>query len=149
LFRHPAAADRLAGAAFGLIGGGAVFGAVSLEVGTPGAPEPGFFPFLAGVTLVLLSAVLALRVTVPSDTEPFGDSRAVLLAIGGLIVFVLTLDVLGYVLAAAALTAILLIVFGVRGIRAFAIVVPAAALGSYVLFDILLGIPLPAGPLGS
>jgi hypothetical protein len=56
---------------------------------------------------------------------------------------------LGYVLAAAALTAILLIVFGVRGVRAFAIVVPAAALGSYLLFDVLLGIPLPAGPLGS
>ncbi len=150
MLRGPASADRLSGIVFGLIGCGAVFGAVSLEIGTPGAPQPGFFPFLAGLALVLLSGVLALRAADgrPSDTEPFGGVGAVLMAVAGLIAFVLTFELVGYVIAAAVLAAILLAVFGIRSIGAFAIVVPAVALGSYVLFDILLGIPLPAGPMG-
>ena len=65
-----------------------------------------------------------------------------------LIAFVPALQWLGFLIATALLVAALLAVFGIRRLLPYAIAVPVLAGGSYLLFDRVLGLPLPAGPLG-
>ena len=133
-----------------LVGGAAVYGAVRLEIGTLGQPEPGLFPFLAGLAVLVLAVLLLIQDLRrgPVDAEAAPRMRSALMAIAGLAAFVLILDVLGYVLATALLVAILLFVFEIRSVWAYALAVPVIALGSYGLFHRLLNLPLPTGPLG-
>jgi len=44
-----------------LLGIGAVLGAIRLKVGSPTEPQPGFFPFLGGLSLIVLSFIIFLR----------------------------------------------------------------------------------------
>ncbi len=143
--------DMIAGGFFLLLGLGAIVGAVRLQVGTPSEPQPGFFPFLGGVGLVVLSSLLLVQDWRghSSGGEPFVEVRRPLLATAGFIAFVVMLDPLGYVLATAALSVVLLLVLGVRlGLRSL---LPAVLLsiGSYLLFDRVLDVPLPEGILGA
>ncbi|HEX2215749.1 MAG TPA: tripartite tricarboxylate transporter TctB family protein [Xanthobacteraceae bacterium] len=142
-------ADRIAGSFFLLLGIGVVIGAVHLQLGTPSEPQPGFFPFLGGAALVLLSAILIIRDlrARTNEAESWGQMRAPLLALAGLVAFVALLRPLGYVPATAILTVVLLLVFEVRKVWVFALAVPIVSAGTYLLFDRLLGIPLPPGPV--
>ncbi|RDI56793.1 tripartite tricarboxylate transporter TctB family protein [Microvirga subterranea] len=143
--------DLIAGGFFLLLGLGAIVGAVQLQIGTPSEPQPGFFPFLGGVGLVVLSSLLLVQDWrgQSSGGEPFVEVRRPLLATVGFVAFVVMLDPLGYVLATAALSVVLLLVLGVRlGLRSL---LPAVLLsiGSYLLFDRMLDVPLPEGILGA
>lgn len=142
-------ADRIAGSVFFLLGVGAVIGAVRLQIGSPSEPQPGFFPVLGGAALMLLSAILIVQNFRgrSSGAEPFGPLRAPLLALAGLVAFVALLGPLGYVPATATLAVVLLLVFEVRTLWVFALTVPILSVGTYVLFDRMLGIPLPPGPI--
>jgi putative tricarboxylic transport membrane protein len=144
-------ANRIAGAFFLLLGLGAVIGAVRLQVGNLDEPQPGFFPFVSGLLLMVLSAILIVRDWRGHsyETEAFGDVRPPLFALLGLSALVVLLTPLGYVVATAILAIVLLFVLGVRKIWVFAVAVPAVSIGSYALFDRLLDVPLPAGPLAT
>lgn len=148
--RFYASADRISGILLFLVGGAAIYGAVRLEIGTLGQPEPGLFPFLAGLAVLILAVLLLIQDArrEPSDAEPAPRMRSALMAIGGLAAFVLSLDLLGYVVATALLVAILLFVFEIRRMWVYALAAPLIAIGSYVLFHVLLNLPLPAGALG-
>jgi putative tricarboxylic transport membrane protein len=142
-------ADRIAGSLFFLLGLGVIVGAVRLDVGTPSEPQAGFFPFLGGVALVALSAILVIQDLRGrgDQTESFGNIRPPLLALAGLIAFVAAAGPLGYVPAMAILTVILLFVFEVRQVWAFVVAGVVVPLGTYILFDRILGVPLPPGPI--
>lgn len=143
--------DMIAGGFFLLLGVGAIAGAVQLQIGTPSEPQPGFFPFLGGVGLVILSALLLVQNWRghSSGGDPFTEVRRPLLATAGFVAFVVLLDPLGYVLATTALSVVMLLVLGVR--LGLGSVLPAILLsvGSYLLFDRVLDVPLPEGILGS
>lgn len=144
-------ADTIAGGFFLFLGLGAIVGAVQLQIGTPSEPQPGFFPFLGGLGLVILSVLLLIQNWRGHSTggEPFVEVRRPLLATIGFVAFVMLLDPLGYVLAVAALSAVLLLVLGVRlGLQSL-LTVSLLAVGTYLLFDHVLDVPLPEGILGS
>ncbi|HEX2172532.1 MAG TPA: tripartite tricarboxylate transporter TctB family protein, partial [Dehalococcoidia bacterium] len=143
--------DRVAGGLFLLLGLGAVAGAIRLQIGTPSEPQPGFFPFLGGLGLTILSVLLIVQDMRgrSSGGEPFVEVRRPLLAAIGLVAFVAVLDPLGYVLATAALSAVLLMVLGVKWRWSSALTIVLLAAGSYLLFDRVLDVPLPEGVLGA
>jgi putative tricarboxylic transport membrane protein len=142
-------ANKIAGGCFLLLGLGAIAGAVGLTIGTPREPQPGFFPFLAGLGLAILSGLLIVQDLRGrgSEGEPFANVRRPLMAVLALVAFVVLLDPIGYVLATAALAAVLLLVLGGRLSWATAALIALLAAGSYGLFDRLLGVPLPKGVL--
>ncbi|MFC4173999.1 tripartite tricarboxylate transporter TctB family protein [Microvirga sp. GCM10011540] len=143
--------DLVAGGFFLLLGVGAIAGAIRLEIGTPSEPQPGFFPFLGGLGLTILSALLIFQDFRgrSSGGEPFVETRRPVLAILGFVAFVALLDPLGYVLATALLAAVLLLILGVRLGWGSILTVVVLAAGSYLLFDRVLDVPLPEGILGA
>jgi putative tricarboxylic transport membrane protein len=133
------------------MGAGAVVGAVQLQIGSPDEPQPGFFPFLAGLILVVLSGLLIIQALRgrSSGGEPFTHLKQPVLAMLGLVGYVLLLEPLGYVLATAALTAVLLFVLKVRRGLSYWLTLVLLPVGSYFLFDRLLDVPLPEGILST
>jgi len=142
-------ADRVAGSLFFLIGLAAAVEGVRLDLGTPSQPQPGFYPFLAGLLLMGLSVLLIVQdFRGRSDgAEPFLQFKAQLLALAGLVGFVTFLRPLGYVPATAILTVILLRVLEVGKWWGYVLAAVVVPIGTYLLFDRLLGIPLPSGPV--
>jgi putative tricarboxylic transport membrane protein len=151
LSRRLRSSDTIAAGLFLLLGLGAIAGAIRLEIGTPGEPQPGFFPFLGGLGLTILSVLLIVQDLRGRSLggEPFVAIRRPLLATVGLVAFVAILDPLGYLVATAALSAVLLTVLGVRWSWRSALTIVLVAAGSYLLFDRVLDVPLPEGVLGT
>ncbi|MCG6538078.1 MAG: tripartite tricarboxylate transporter TctB family protein, partial [Syntrophales bacterium LBB04] len=92
--------DMLGGLLLFLVGTGAVIGAVHLKVGLPTEPQPGFFPFVGGVVLVILSAIIFLRGWLKSDGERvvFGEVGRPALILAVMVALVAALDPVGYVI---------------------------------------------------
>ena len=123
-------------------------GAVKLQIGTPTEPQPGFFPFMDGLVLVLLSLVfltLAWRGRI-GQCHPFGKLGGPVIVVIGLVLYVAVLEPLGYLIATVFLSAVVMKVLETKtGI--LVLVSLALPLVSYLLFDRLLGVTLPAGIL--
>jgi putative tricarboxylic transport membrane protein len=132
-----------------LIGIAVIAEALRLEVGTPTSPQPGFFPFLGGAALVMLSAILLVQARLGRSEggETFGEVRRPAILVGGLAVYVTVLDPAGYLAATIILTGVILWVLGVRSWRILCVGSLAIATGTYVLFAHLLGVDLPPGLL--
>ena len=130
------------------IGIGFMIGAIQLQIGKPTEPQPGFFPFLGGVILIVLSAVFLFQAKLgrTGETRAFGKLRSPGIVVLGLILYVAGLEPLGYVIATALLSAAVLRVLETK----FRVLLPVSlllAVGSYILFDRLLGVTLPGGLL--
>jgi len=130
------------------IGIGFTVGAVQLQIGKPTEPQPGFFPFLGGVILVILSALFLFQARLgrTEEARAFGKLRGPVIVVVGLILYVAGLESLGYVVATALLSALILRVLETK----FRVLIPVSlllAVGSYILFDRLLGVTLPGGLL--
>ena len=130
------------------IGVGFTIGAIRLEIGRPTEPQPGFFPFLDGVILIVLSAIFLFQALGgrAGETHAFGKLWGPAIMVLGLILYVASLETLGYIICTALLAAVMLRVLETR----FRVLVPVSlllAIGSYTLFDRLLGVPLPGGLL--
>ena len=108
---------------------------------------PATFPIVLAVPLGLLSLYLVAR----PDPEPdWARGRALLkqgLALVAFVAYAYLLEPLGFIVATLLGTALLAALLGARPRHAAATGV-ATALVLFVLFDILLGLPLPAGVLG-
>jgi hypothetical protein len=130
------------------IGIGFAIGAIHLQIGRPTEPQPGFFPFLDGVTLIILSAIFLFQASGgrTGETHAFGKLRGPAIVVLGLILYVASLETLGYIIATALLSAVMLWVLETK----FQVLVPVSlllAIGSYTLFARLLGVTLPGGLL--
>jgi putative tricarboxylic transport membrane protein len=124
---------------------------VGLEVGRATNPGPGFFPFLGGLTLSTLAALLAIRgwsVRGESDA-PTGSLWRPATLVGGLIAYTALLGTVGFPLATAALGALVLIVLDTRNWLTVAGASVLLALLSYLVFKVWLGVDLPAGILAA
>ncbi len=118
-------------------------------------PGAGFLPFWCGALLALLAILLivdAFRRSAVAATKPvFPGGRALLLlaaVIAGLTVYILTLEILGFVVGTGLLTAYLL---GFVEREKWTTTVIVAVLNSaalYIVFQVLLGISLPANRFG-
>jgi len=140
------------------VGAWAIIGGVKLHLGKVSEPQPGFFPFWGGVVLVVLSGILLLQSRAGpckagkagkagKRAESFGAIWRPMIMIIGLIAYVALLNTLGYLIATLVLSILLLRVLGAKRVWALALAALCISLGSYVLFDRLLNVTLPAGIL--
>lgn len=146
--------DVVAGLAFLALGAGVCVEANRLGFGSVLAPEPGFFPWIGGATLLGLSVGLLVRAaggrtdgggrTCPT---PEGEWAPPLLLLASLAVYVPLLEPLGYPITTTGLCVVTLRVLKTRRWPVTLGVSAALALGTFYLFNRMLGVGLPAGPL--
>lgn len=126
--------------------------AMPLPAGTAARPGPGFFPLVVGgfAALVALAWVVTAfrRPAMVGDgaAPPAGGRARVTATTATLFGFCLALPWIGYPVAAFGFVAVLLRSLSAGWILALAIGL-GSALGSYYLFGVLLGVPLPRGAL--
>ena len=142
--------DLIGGLFFLCLGIGACIGGIRLQVGKLTEPGAGFFPFLGAVVLAVLSAILLFQAWLgrSKGTEAFGTLWRPIALIAGLIIYVAILDSIGYIIAMTVLCTMILCVLETKKWWADAVVALIIALGSFILFDSLLGVRLPRGILG-
>lgn len=131
------------------VGIGAIVGGIGLQVGTPTEPQPGFFPFLSGVSIAFLSSVLFVRGLLGRRKKgvPFGEVRRPALLVVVLFLFVGGLEPLGYIISTPIAAGLLLRIMGIKSWRVLILISLMLSIGTYLLFDRLLGITLPVGLL--
>jgi putative tricarboxylic transport membrane protein len=142
--------ERLLALAVLVASGVYVFNGLSLPVGSRAQPGPGFYPmsvglFGAAVALAWVVRVFRRAPDIPAvaTTPVVGRGRVVKTA-GLLVAYCLLLPWTGYLLAALGFTFLLLRGLGSGWAAALAIGL-ATSVGSYYLFAVLLGVPLPQG----
>ncbi|TYB59494.1 tripartite tricarboxylate transporter TctB family protein [Nonomuraea sp. PA05] len=124
-----------------------VFGAVgsyALGLGKLTQPGPGLWPFAISVVIIVLSAVLLVTGRNLQDTERF--SRSSLLTAVGLVTLVglaALLPVIGFEIPSLLLMFIWLRFLGKESWRSSIVISICAVAAFYVLFVVLLQIPLP------
>ena len=132
-----------------LLGAAVIIGSVRLRLGTPTEPQPGFFPFMAGMILIVLCGLLliwAFSGRSPGG-ETIGEIQRPVILILGLFVYSVVLDLLGYVIATMILSGVVLRILDTKGWWKIAAISVVLSFGTYFLFDRLLDVPLPGGIL--
>ncbi len=132
-----------------LLGIGAVIGAIHLKVGSPTEPQPGFFPFLGGLSLIVFSAVIFIKGWIGKSQKKvsFGEVGRPALLIVVMIALVAVLDGVGYVIVTFIASGLILRILNVKSWRTLLLTSLCLSVGTYILFDKLLGIDLPVGIL--
>ncbi len=142
--------DIVVGLFFLAIGIVFMIGAVKLQVGVPTEPRPGFFPFIDGIILIVLSGLFLFQAWggKAGETRAFGKMGGPVLVVLTLILYVATLETLGYIITTTILSAVVMKVMETRT-RILVLVSLTLAVVSYLLFDRLLGVTLPRGLLAA
>jgi len=142
-------ADIVAGLVLIIVGMGAIVGAIGLRVGTPTEPQPGFFPFLSGVSILVLSSIILVQGWLgrTQSSISFGEIRRPAMLITVLIAFVGLLEPLGYLITSPLIVVLALRIMGIKSWKVLLTTSLGLAIGTFVLFDRLLGITLPVGIL--
>lgn len=100
--RHPK--DFFAGLMFVAFGLAAIFIGSSYPLGTAARMGPGYFPRILGILLIVLGAVLAVRgLRLRGEKIVFGAPKPVLIVLGAIVLFGLTVTKLGLVLSTVLL----------------------------------------------
>jgi putative tricarboxylic transport membrane protein len=141
--------DMIGGLLLFLVGIGAIIGAFQLNVGSLTEPQPGFFPFVGGILLVIFSAIIFLQGWLRSDGEGvvFGEVGRPALLLAIMVALVAVLDRVGYVISTLIASGLILRILSVKSWRVLIITSLCVSMGTYILFDKLLGIDLPVGLL--
>jgi hypothetical protein len=147
-------AEAAAGAVVLAIGAAMLFESMKFAYVVEGVPGPGFLPRwiaigIVGTGLLLTVKGICLR---PGAQEaiPWPDAGGwarVALMLGGLAVSLLLLNWLGFVLTTMLFMTVVIFGLGVRSWRILAMIPILAAAGLYILFAVLLSVPLPKGIL--
>jgi putative tricarboxylic transport membrane protein len=141
--------DILVGIVFLFIATVFTVGGIRLQIGSPTEPQPGFFPFLGGITLIILAGILLFQAWQgkSSGTQAFGKLWGPLILTAGLVAYVAALETAGYIIATTILSAIVLRILGTKSFWVMSAISLILGVGSYFIFDALLGVPLPVGVL--
>lgn len=143
------AADRVGSFFLFILGLGAVFGAIRLKVGSPTEPQPGFFPFLGGLSLIVLSTIIFIKGRIGQSQEKiaFGEVGRPALLLVVMVGLVAVLGSVGYVIGTFIASGLILRILKVKSWWTLILTSLCLSIGTYVLFDKLLGIDLPVGVL--
>lgn len=140
--------ERLLAVAVMVASGVYLFNALPLPVGSRAQPGPGFYPMsvgLFGAVVALVWVVSVFRRTpdiVAAAATPAAGRVGT--TAGLLVAYCLLLPWTGYPLAAFGFTGLLLRGLG-AGWASSLIIGLVSSVGSYYLFAVLLGVPLPQG----
>jgi len=132
--------------------------AIALRLGTLSEPEPGFFPFLMSVLLIILSLILLLSSLKkggklsPAESKEFwpeiDGTKRILFVIISLFAYAFTMNYLGFVIATFCYIFFLMrFVFPLKWITVFLGAGLTTGI-SYAIFELWLKANLPVGPLG-
>jgi putative tricarboxylic transport membrane protein len=124
--------------------------ALRLPFGAAARPGAGFYPVFVAVfaIVVALAAAASAYRSAPGTVAIELDAasrRRVVISVVALVAFCLALPWIGYPVAAFAFVTVILRYLGGRWTTALLTGVLSSA-GSYVLFAVLLDVPLPRGP---
>jgi putative tricarboxylic transport membrane protein len=126
------------------------YGTLRLEVGTPQAPGPGFFPFVSGLAIGILSILIWTEGRKKKFAGnrfwlPQADKKGIVLAFGLLGSYALSLEILGFL--ATNIFFFLLITKFVSHLRWIKAIVFTAlcTIGIQLVFKSLFNTPLPEG----
>jgi len=140
--------DRILGAVGLLLAIGWIAGARAIETGLMVDPiGPRAFPVIVAAVLAVASLVPLLRPDPEPDWPPPRRLVEIGLAVAVMVLCTLALEPLGFPLATALAVFVLSWRLGGTPVAAAATGI-GVALGLYLLFRHLLGLSLPAGPLG-
>jgi putative tricarboxylic transport membrane protein len=140
--------DLVLGLCFLIMGIAFAAGAVGLSIGTPTEPHPGFFPFLGGMALIVLSLIFLGMVWYGrvGQRQAFGRLGGPLAVVAALALYVVLLEKIGFIVTTTVLSAVVLKVLETKtGILLLvSLLLPAVC---YLIFDRFLGVTLPTGIL--
>jgi Tripartite tricarboxylate transporter TctB family len=141
--------DLIAGLIFIAFGGLFALGATGFDFGDPVRPGPGFYPLVVGALLVVLGVAITVRSAVEEDEGPvtMPSWRAVILIVGGIVVFALT--VRGAGLVPATFLAGLLASLASRTTSPLGSIVMAAGLTALSVLIFVVGLSLRLPLLGT
>lgn len=136
---------------WGLIGAAGVISALQVGVGTPLAPGAGMFPLI--VSLVILVMALADAVVMgrgrdlghgedAANSHQRGKRVLVVLVV---LAYAVLLPLLGALVTMMLTTFVLMFVIERLPLRLSALVTVGTGIGLFVIFHVLLDVPLPAG----
>ncbi|WP_049561475.1 tripartite tricarboxylate transporter TctB family protein [Nonomuraea sp. SBT364] len=142
---HAGPISQLAAALVALaVGVAGAAGSYALGLGELTQPGPGLWPFAISVVIVVLSVTLAVTGRSLEDAERF--SRSSLLTAGGLVTLVLLavlLPLIGFEIPSLLLMFVWLRWLGKESWRSSIVVSVCTVAAFYLLFVVLLQIPLP------
>jgi putative tricarboxylic transport membrane protein len=146
--------DVLAGALLAGAGGYIIYTALQLDYVNEFGPGPGFLPLWLGIGLLALATVMiVLTVVQPRRNQPQTGSwmeplRRGLTAWVAFMIFIASVDRLGFFLTFTFLTFFLAWVLSERPAWISLLVALSSALTFHIVFSWGLGLALPEGPLG-
>ncbi|MGE5252942.1 MAG: tripartite tricarboxylate transporter TctB family protein [Planctomycetaceae bacterium] len=130
------------------------FKGLSLQVGVPKNPGPGFIPFIIGILLISCSGIYLVRVFRKADLEGNGrktsegekrNYAAILGITACAILFPLVLETLKFLTTTFVVSLFMFLVLKPKK-RALAFVLAAGmSISSFLIFSRLLGVGLPMG----
>ena len=129
---------------------GVVWGALRMPMGTLGHPAAGFLPFLVGAALMLMSVSLIARSLLarpnpPDNTSEVLDRRRMVGVLAALVLYSLLLEAVGFLPGTLLLLTGLARLLAAPGWKAAVVFGALGTAGSYGLFGLWLGVPLPKG----
>ncbi|PTT63965.1 tripartite tricarboxylate transporter TctB family protein [Arthrobacter sp. HMWF013] len=124
-----------------------VFGLVisfGLGVGSLGAPGAGLWPLVISLVMITASATALIRAKHDEDVEAFdGGIRTVALSVASLLAYAALLPVIGFEIPTVLLLFFWIKVLGKERWRSAVAVSVIATVVVYVLFILLLAVPIP------
>ncbi|MEV7526924.1 tripartite tricarboxylate transporter TctB family protein [Agrococcus sediminis] len=130
-------------ALLGAVGVAAIVLSIGYGLGTGSLPGPGLWPFIAAVVLLGATVVVAITDSL-DDYESWGTSSVrTLIALASLVVFAALFTLLGFTVPAMLLMLLWLRMFGDMRWRTAVPLAVGGAVALFLLFDVVLGVPLP------
>ena len=121
----------------------AIILSIGYGLGSGTRPGPGLWPFIAAVLMLGSTVVVAITDSL-ADYEPWGkESVRTLIALASLVVFAVLFTLLGFTLSAVLLMLLWLRMFGQLRWRTAALLAVVGAIALFMLFDVVLGVPMP------
>lgn len=127
-----------------IIGVAGTIGSLGMGLGSPAKPEPGLWPFMISVLLIVLGVALTLFGRNILDAEKFSrSSLQVAAGLVSLIVFTLLIGRIGFEIPALLLNVVWLRFLGRETWRMTALLSVAITVAFYLLFVSALNVPIP------
>jgi putative tricarboxylic transport membrane protein len=148
-------ADLFTGVVLLVLAGYVIYEAWLMPPSGTFGPGSGFFPFWLGIILAGLSLILivgvALRPKDPNDRSPFPARQAlfaVIKVLGGLVIFTVLMETLGFITNTFVFVTYLMKVAQRERWWLTLLIAAATTACLYIVFQVLLGITLPRNQFG-